>query len=409
MRTEEQRAADWLLSAQAVRAQSATILAAAHAGRLRHFAVDAERLPVAAGYVAAVLEQNYPDLDVPYHARWRHFVVDGVDRWAAFAQGVDADPLELARMRIGLAIVSVLLDAGAGETWQFADSQTGRVFSRSEGLAIASLEAFCGRRFCAPDAAVPGCDGRVLHGFSIEQLAEIFQVSDSNPLDGLDGRLGLLNRLGEAVVAQPQYFGPDGRLGNLADHFVSIARDGTIAADRILGVLLAALGQIWPGRLSLAGRNLGDCWRHPAAHCGNAADGYVPFHKLSQWLSYSMVEPLCELGLKVTGLDELTGLAEYRNGGLLIDTGVLVPKHEGIIGLSHPPDSEVIVEWRALTVALLDELAPQVRAVFAKTPNDLPLASVLEGGTWAAGRQVAAELREGGPPPLNIISDGSVF
>ena len=68
--------------------------------------------------------------------------------------------------------------------------------------------------------------------------------------------------------------------------------------------------------------------------------------------------------------------------------------------------SELIVEWRALTVALIDELAPLVRARL-QSP-DLPLACLLEGGTWAAGRELAQELR-GGAPPLPIRSDGTVF
>jgi hypothetical protein len=49
----------------------------------------------------------------------------------------------------------------------------------------------------------------------------------------------------------------------------------------------------------------------------------VPFHKLSQWLAYSLVEVFEEAGVPVHGLDELTGLPEYRNGGLFLDLGVL--------------------------------------------------------------------------------------
>ena len=67
-----------------------------------------------------------------------------------------------------------------------------------------------------------------------------------------------------------------------------------------------------------------------------------------------------------------------------------------------------IVEWRALTVALLDELAPLVRAELDLSEQQMPLACVLEGGTWAAGRLLAQRQR-GGLPPLNIVSDGTVF
>jgi hypothetical protein len=69
----------------------------------------------------------------------------------------------------------------------------------------------------------------------------------------------------------------------------------------------------------------------------------------------------------------------------------------------------VIVEWRALTVALLDRVSELVRELLGKTPGELPLACILEGGTWATGRRVAAELRPGGGPPIRIASDGTVF
>ena len=52
----------------------------------------------------------------------------------------------------------------------------------------------------------------------------------------------------------------------------------------------------------------------------------MPFHKLSQWLVYSLIEPLAAAGFNVTAIDGLTGLAEYRNGGLFIDSGVIVAR-----------------------------------------------------------------------------------
>ena len=88
----------------------------------------------------------------------------------------------------------------------------------------------------------------------------------------------------------------------------------------------------------------------------------MPFHKLSQWLSYSLLEPLAWAGLTVTGLDALTGLPEYRNGGLLLDGGLIVPRDARLLQRTWTPRDEPIVEWRALTVSLIDELAPKVRA-----------------------------------------------
>ena len=145
------------------------------------------------------------------------------------------------------------------------------------------------------------------------------------------------------------------------------------------------------------------------AKIDDATDGLVPFHKLSQWLAYSLIEPLQEAGIEVTDIDALTGLPEYRNGGLFVDLGALVAKDPAELQQTHSVDSLFIVEWRALTVALLDDIAERVRARLDLDSSRLPLACVLEGGTWAAGRRIAREKRADGSPPLKIESDGTVF
>ena len=134
----------------------------------------------------------------------------------------------------------------------------------------------------------------------------------------------------------------------------------------------------------------------------------MPFHKLSQWLTYSLLEPFEWSGVKVHKLDELTALPEYRNGGLLIDSGLLRLRDESAAHQIWQPGDEIVVEWRAMTVALMDELARAVRQQLGMSEAHLPLARVLEGGTWAAGRELAQRLR-GGLPPLQVVSDGTVF
>ena len=116
-----------------------------------------------------------------------------------------------------------------------------------------------------------------------------------------------------------------------------------------------------------------------------------------------------EGGYKVTGIDELTGLAEYRNGGLMLDGGLLELRDPTLAVDVHEVGSELVVEWRALTVALLDLVAERVQRRLGKTPSELPLAAVLEGGTWHAGRKIAREKRPDGAPPLKVASDGTVF
>jgi hypothetical protein len=151
--------------------------------------------------------------------------------------------------------------------------------------------------------------------------------------------------------------------------------------------------------------NLGDTWRHPGL--GDGWQGFVPFHKLSQWLTYSLLEPLEGMGFKIINLNRLTGLAEYRNGGLIIDSG-LVETRQDWQGRPVHPDSKVIIEWRALTVALLDEIAKIICRKLKLSEDEFPLVKVLEGGTWWAGRKLAQEKR-GGKPPFEIVSDGTVF
>ena len=135
----------------------------------------------------------------------------------------------------------------------------------------------------------------------------------------------------------------------------------------------------------------------------------MPLHKLSQWLSYSLIEPLEWAGYTVVGLDDLTGLPEYRNGGLFLDTGVIALKDPSEAAQPHAVDSALVVEWRALTVALLDLIADPIRQKLGLDANRFPLAKVLEGGTWATGRRLARERRGDGSPPLVIVSDGTVF
>ena len=111
----------------------------------------------------------------------------------------------------------------------------------------------------------------------------------------------------------------------------------------------------------------------------------------------------------MTDVHELTGLAEYRNGGLFVDMGILSPREPAELSKPHGVADPFVVGWRALTVALLDRLAPLVGARLGLEPDLFPLASALEGGTWAAGRRIARQMRADGGPPFHVSSDGTVF
>jgi hypothetical protein len=401
-----------LLSAAAVRERAQRMLALGLDDKLAHFRVDLDRLADAAELTLAITREAHPTLDIPFHSRWRHFVVDGDDRWARLADSARwPDTSARARAECDLAIVSVLLDAGSGPKWRYRDDASGRHITRSEGLAIASLVMFAEGMFAAAGGDALRADGAKLDALADSALETGFQVAPGNPLLGVAGRATLLRRLGRAATAAPDVFGrcDAPRPGGLFDHLAALAVDGRIPAATILAQVLRHLGPIWPSRLTLGGIPLGDCWRHPAIVTGDATDQLVPLHKLSQWLTYSLIEPIEHAGITVTDIDGLTGLAEYRNGGLFIDTGVLVLRDPADAERRHDVDSALVVEWRALTVALLDRLAVLVRQRLGRDAQSLPLAKILQGGTWAAGRVIARRLRADGSPPVHVISDGTVF
>lgn len=370
---------------------------------LTHFELSEEFLSPAADYVIEIIRSRYPDLNVPYHSRWRHFEVGNKSQLHAYYSAIEGkDALEKARIGLDLIIPSVLVDAGTGPSWTYSSSNSISL-GRSEGLALASLDAFLGGSFSEKNELTSDCAG--LSMMTSEKFKHLFNVTDVNPMVGVDGRVGLLKSLAKTLENKKDFF-PNQRPGDLVDYIFS--RSGLKpSASSILHFILQSLGDIWPGRLEYEGKNLGDTWSYPPF--GEGVEGYVPFHKLSQWITYSVIETLENNGFVVSGLERLTGLAEYRNGGFMLDFGLLNLKDSSLQQQKWPPNSELIVEWRALTVYLLDKLAVIIQDKLNVTEAEFPLAKILEGGTWMAGRKIAAKKRQNAEPPINIVSDGTVF
>ncbi|HEY9834314.1 MAG TPA: URC4/urg3 family protein [Stenomitos sp.] len=419
---EQLLAIAYLKTPAAIRERCDRLFHLACADQLHYFRCNLTQLDRVAHYVLEVMRDEYPDLNIPFHSRWRHFEVGNVPRLVELEQHLTGlTSLEKAQTKFDLAIISVLLDAGAGSEWQYNEQETGQVFRRSEGLAVASFRLFCQGAFSSNPQFLLQADAQGLQNFTAAQLAQGFQVSSTNPLLGLEGRVELLQRLGQSLHSLPQLFGTENpRPGNLVNYLLqglnverstqtNLPSSTSLPASTVFSAVLEGLGKIWPGRLTIAGVNLGDVWIHPALKGDNPTDQYVPFHKLSQWLTYSLLEPLQELGIEITGLEEMTGLPEYRNGGLCLDLGLLEAKQDSVVQKLHVPESEIIVEWRALTVILLDRIAGTIRQQLNLSATQLPLVKVLQGGTWTAGRRIAAQLRQGGVPPIQIESDGTVF
>jgi len=433
-RDETSSSVEVLLQPETIRERCHRILSACEAGELEHFQFRPEKLSACADYVDETIRAQYPDLEIPFHSRWRHLEPEGRNLLEQLLQNFDVtDRVDRARIAFDLVVVSVLLDAGAGSIWRYSPLSGSPPLARSEGLAIASYDLFTSGVFSSSPDNPLQADAEALMNLSENVLTRGFQVSAKNPLVGIAGRTRLLNGVGRAMFNRPDIFGTPGRIGNLFDWLLSRSTSGrqtvngsgiatetseSQAAEPGLGPLsvvsvfdavLRGFGDAWPSGRKVDGIALGDVWPHPHAGGVGLNAGLVPFHKLSQWLTYSLVEPLEAAGVKVTDLDRMTGLPEYRNGGLLLDSEVLLLQDRNILNAALTPGHQCIVEWRALTVALLDRLADVLRERYGRDATQLPLVRILQGGTWSAGRKIAYDRRADGVAPIVLASDGTVF
>jgi hypothetical protein len=343
----------------------------------------------------------------------------------------EVDNAERCRRLIDLFLVSVLLDAGAGTQWSFKSSENGKVYGRSEGIAVASLEMFKSGLFSSNKDNKYQVDKDALRQLKVEQLAHGLQSGPGNEMAGLEGRTHLLVRLGDALAQKQEFFGENGRPGNMLDYLLS--HPSTQASSNLIvliptlwKVLMDGLAPIWPAsRTAINGVPLGDAWPcssmpqpsptpssptfspfpNGQAHSVAPWESILPFHKLTQWLCYSLMQPMQNImKIHFAGQELLTGLPEYRNGGLFIDLGVLTLKkadeerglqnyqnhaqRTGSSGIEvapmFEPSDDVIVEWRGVTVGFLDKLCVEINKALRDelAGTELTLAQVLEAGSW---------------------------
>jgi len=392
-----------------IRKQCQKIHVLAKKGHLSHIILDESKIDACVDFVETVIRETYPNLDIPPHSRLRHFKTSiyehMVNLWPT-------DAVERCRRLVDLTTVSVLLDAGAGANWKYICPWDGTVSKRSEGLAQASLDMFIDGSFSSDPALKCRVNSVGLSNLKLDTLKRGFQVHGSdNVVTGLEGRLGLLHRLGEALESNGEFFGPMEifRPGNVVDYVLKHVKDGVVSVHVVWAAVIKGFADIWPSHTNTASLRRGDVWVHSKIkNPSEVGSDLVPFHKLSQWLTYSLIEVMeSQLGIKFSDVDQMTALAEYRNGGLLIDLGVLKLRDPRMKTFGVHVGSELVVEWRALTIVLIDQIAEKLRARLGK-PN-LPLAAILEGGTWRAGRKIAFQLRSDGSPPISVESDGTVF
>lgn len=447
--SQESQVAQHLLTIKSVRETNSFTKTLLEADDLTNFDVHMDKMKDVVSFVSQTISTSFPTnedlLNIPGHGRYQHFEVGSIPRLTNLISSDAWSHLsdeEKCRKLIDLFIVSVLLDAGAGNAWKYTED--GKTFNRSEGIAVASFHMFVNGVFSSDPSDPYQINGSKLAEFTEEQLATGFQVSASNPLSGFEGRLKLLKSLGAALESNSEIFGSQGRPGYIFDYLKAKASDEMeVDLEELWGALMKGLNPIWPDdeRLKLAGVSLGDSWllssklRYEAKSLGveetkvDASKRIVTFHKLTQWLTYSLLNPLENFGhLKIVNTSLLTGLPEYRNGGLFADLGVLSLKKEQMQrGLklarefhktedvevpAFTPADDVIVEWRSCTIFLLDMLLPLVneKMKLTGTKYELSLAQLIEAGSWKSGRLTAAKLRPStSGSPIELLSDGTVF
>ncbi|KAL1863166.1 hypothetical protein VTK73DRAFT_6411 [Phialemonium thermophilum] len=471
--------AGYLRSLQAVRERCSIVTQKARRNELNHFDVDMRKFPDVVSFVSNIIKRDYepPFTSIPPHGRYQHFAVGGRDRIAHLLSTFpdDVDNTEKCRRLIDLFLVSVLLDAGAGTQWSYKSPENGRVYRRSEGIAVASLDMFKTGIFSSNPNNKLQVDKDGLRQLTVEKMARGLQSGPGNEMTGVEGRTQLLLRLSKALGDRKDFFGEDGRPGNMLDYILSHpstqASSSLIVPITVLWtVLMDGLAPIWPpSRTAINGVPLGDAWpclampqptpsspsaattspnpsygpfpntTATASPSPNAAaavapwESILPFHKLTQWLAYSLMQPMQSiLKIQFAGRELLTGLPEYRNGGLFVDLGVLTLRRDDELrGLRHyddycrrtgvrpvevapmfEPGDDVVVEWRGVTVGFLDMLCAELNRALAPelAGNELSLAQVLEAGSWKGGREIAEVSRPNTKePPILIDSDGTVF
>ncbi|KAK4056546.1 hypothetical protein OIO90_002394 [Microbotryomycetes sp. JL221] len=441
----QQSTIEYLKSLSSIRERCSQVFQLAERDELEYWTVDLTKQDDIVEFVCSLIERDYgTEYDsIPLHGRWRHFVGNRVDPLLKQWERDQVDQIEVARRMFDLMVSSVLMDAGAGNVWKYKPKDAGEPIARSEGLAVGSLEMFEHGLFSGVKDQPCRVDAEGLARITTEQISRAMQVSESNPMTGIEGRAQLLVRLGDVLndASNERYFSSPNdsakRPGNIIDYLLAhptsqqIPSPGSyniaVQVNTLWDVVVNGLSGVWPAtRSKIDGVSLGDVWPVIclAKNAKSSTDALVSFHKLSQWLTYSLIEVLeTILSWKVLGKEKMTGLPEYRNGGLLIDFGLLQPRIPQLLEsfdmnvpqtlpslLEIPPldpSHSAVVEMRAVTIIMLDKLAEGIRK---RVGVDLTLPQVLEAGTWKAGREIAKKLRpDTGGPPFQYVADGTVF
>jgi hypothetical protein len=262
----------------------------------------------------------------------------------------------------------------------------------AEGLAIATYRAFVAGAFSASRHQPCRADAATLRHMDVAAVRALFQGTPQNLLPGLEGRAAVLSRLGQLLQTLPQ--GAQARPFDLLPMLAATATTALPAPETpllqapvLLRELLHQAASIWPAPRAQS-LPAGDAWQHAwagaavgraepgEAPAGSpvsehhtqtvplqdpATSGWVPLHAMAQTLVAALALPVAKAGGQLQGLHRLTASADHATSALLLQAGVLLPRHPGLLQETWKVSDEAVVECRAATVALLCELAEHVQ------------------------------------------------
>lgn len=137
---------EYLKSLKSIRDRCEMVYSAIKSGHPEaRFEIDESQLDNVAEFVADLIKKDYPNpsTDVPPHSRWRHFLPVGSVESSVIEplRVAGGDEKVVVKALLDLFVISVLLDAGAGDKWKYTRKGLEPV-GRSEGLAMASMDIF---------------------------------------------------------------------------------------------------------------------------------------------------------------------------------------------------------------------------------------------------------------------------
>lgn len=398
-----------IFKAETVRGNANEFLSRAVRGDLQFVEVASDKLKQALIDVLETTKQTYPEFQIPPYGVWRLFEAGNVDRWSALASAREFQTAdELLASAADLAILTVYMDVSTPSDWSYKDTMAGTVVIGRQATALAAINMFAAGSFSSDPVDPFRVDADALIRLDIDELASGLQWNSEENATLLRNLQRHLKRFGEALALRADLFG-EGETTRPGNLLVKLGNEGwgSVDATVILDRLLQSLAPLWEGGSVKGDVSFGDSFDY-GANSGPDGSLTVPFHSTAQEMVYSLVEPLAWAGFEVDELEALSAPSDAVHTALFVQSGVLVFKNEE----RDLPSEQAInrmIEIRAVTVALTDQLADLLRKELKVEAGQLPLSCVLEGGTSRAGKAILRENEALRQKLANFLNPSSIF